>query len=168
MIKHKIFAFLIIFTLLGCTVDNNRSKVSSDLATLKKLIEIDIGISTLKWETFNTPEYTGGVPGPTDFVTLIAEFESNDPNWFTRLPVPEQKFYITPNASRTWLSSPFRELMSKNQNTAMNLAANGCRVYRTRMTKSRRIADTVVCNADTKILLYYNVVSPQNADGSPS
>lgn len=61
----------------GCNLERN-SKESNDIAALQQFIELDILPRSARWEVFGTPEYSAGVPAPTDFITLIAEVPALD------------------------------------------------------------------------------------------
>ena len=110
------------FFLLGCNMKDEVSKVSSDLAALRNVVNFDIKTKSTRWEVFGTPEYTGGVPGPTDFVTLIAEIEPEDQKFFEIMP-PTGEVWIAPEAARPWLSSTFRSMLEGNKNTTVNLSS---------------------------------------------
>lgn len=56
----------------GCDPKGNFNE-SSDVAAFHQLVELDLPAKSVRWEVFGTPEYSIGVPGPTDFVTLGAE-----------------------------------------------------------------------------------------------
>ena len=45
---------------------------SDDVEALRRVVELDTNPAAIRWEIFGTPEYVGGVPGPIDFVTLVA------------------------------------------------------------------------------------------------
>jgi hypothetical protein len=71
---NKIALSLVAAILLnGCNIENESGKISTDISALQKIVSLDMATPSGKWEIFGTPEYTGGVPAPTDYVTLIAE-----------------------------------------------------------------------------------------------
>lgn len=53
----------------GCNVESN-SKESTNIAAFLQIVELDLPARSVRWEMLSTPEYSMGVPGPTDFVTL--------------------------------------------------------------------------------------------------
>lgn len=84
-------------------MDESKSKVSSSADELHRIADIPFSAQSVRWEIFGTPEYHGGVPGPTDFITLAAELKHVDQNWLERLPDEEGSEFIVPGAVRPWL-----------------------------------------------------------------
>lgn len=55
----------------GCAPDNAPSHSSAEL---ERQVTADVPAAGVTWQIFGTPEYTGGLPAPTDYMTLIAEY----------------------------------------------------------------------------------------------
>lgn len=133
------------------------SKVSSDIAALRNVVNFDIQTKSIRREVFGTPEYTGGVPGPTDFVTLIAEIEPEDQKFF-ELMIPTGEVWIAPEAARPWLSSAFRSMLENSKNTTVNLSNKfPCRKLQTTLKQSSKPIDGFVCSGSGRMLLSFTL-----------
>nr|GEU80231.1 hypothetical protein [Tanacetum cinerariifolium] len=123
----SVIAVSLVFFLFGCDMSEEKQKVSKDLVAFRNMIALDIPIKTVTWEVFGTPEYNGGVPEPTDFLTLIAEIE----------PVSNEEFlnsdtgksvWIAPESPRPWLEKEFRNLLEISKNSSFDISLkNNCR-----------------------------------------
>jgi hypothetical protein len=130
-------------------------KVSSDMGKLKELISINIPASKIQWEVFGTPEYTGGVPGPTDFITLVAEIDPVDTKLIEKFELPAGKQFVVPEAGRAWLSSNFRNTLEKIGSYDKELPNSlNCKKYATTIRKSGRKIDGFICHDGKSYLLY--------------
>jgi hypothetical protein len=136
----------------GC--DMEKQKVSDDIVEFRSLVDTDLGAKSVRWEVFGTPEYTGGVPGPTDYVTLIAEVEPWDQERFEARP-ETGKQGITPEAARPWLSEGFRSMLAKHRNDSTDLSSiYNCRKFEAKIKKSQRPVNGFICNDSGKSLVY--------------
>jgi len=99
--RRVLLALSMLLTCLpGCSNDESNKKVSSSTAELQSIVDIPPSIQSIRWEIFGTPEYHGGVPGPTDFVTLEAEVDGIDEDWLNGLPNEAGNKFIVPGAAR--------------------------------------------------------------------
>ena len=98
----KINTLVLAIFLLGCQTKEETKNVLTDVAAFNGLVTVDIQPRTVSWEVFGTPEYTGGVPGPTDHVTLIAQTEASNDEKFDQRPTTGT-VWIAPESSRPWL-----------------------------------------------------------------
>lgn len=145
---------LIVFV-SGCSMNESKTKVSSSLAELQKIVDISLSPHSIRWEIFGTPEHRGGVPGPTDFVTLVAEVAPIDEHWFDRLPNEEGGEFIVPGAARPWMSSSFQHFLRKKQNAELLLPhARTCRLYRSRLKATLAPVEGFLCHDSGKALIY--------------
>ncbi|MYN04513.1 hypothetical protein GTP41_20690 [Pseudoduganella sp. DS3] len=145
--------------LSACKDDDAKPPQSEDAAALGAIISIEFPIKSARWDVFGTPEYSGGVPGPTDYITLMAELEPAD-NWFASLKEPTGTTAVVPEAARPWLTSSFRGLMEKSRNSNVDLSSHAdCRKYATTVKKSGRPVQGFVCNDDGKLLMYLTLSS---------
>lgn len=127
---------------------------SDDLAELQKIIELDLVAKSIHWEIFGTPEYTGGVPGPTDFVTLIAEVPSLDELKLGGRP-KAGAIWIAPEASRPWLSGVNRTMLAKFRNKSVDLSQfPNCRIASGKLKKTGKQVYGFICNGPVKALIY--------------
>ena len=142
----------------GCSARDQTSKPSGDVKALQQLVDISADLKSARWEMFGTPEYDGGAPGPTDYMTLIAEIEPvTHPESFTR-GTNSQSIYIVPEAARPWLSSKFRNVLKMNRNADIDLAkTSGCHAYDAKIKTSGRKASGFACENSGKILLYLSL-----------
>ena len=145
--------------LCGCSMDHKNSKVSDDAAALRKVIDIPTNVKSARWEIFGTPEYAGGVPGPTDYMTLVAELEPNGS--LKNLPVDTGNgtVYIVPESARPWMSRDFRSLLEKNKNSALDLATvKECHAYATRLVQTGDPVRGFMCAKPGRVLLYLSLL----------
>jgi hypothetical protein len=139
-------------SLSGC--HKSRERVSDDAIVLRNLIETDLPMNSVRWEVFSTPEYDGRVPGPTDYVTLIAVIEPVDSEKFQSRS-KEGKVWVAPGAVRPWLDEGFRWLLTKYRNHNMDLSGvPNCRKLQGRLRRAARPIEGFVCNAPGKSLIY--------------
>jgi hypothetical protein len=136
----------------GCDMKNG--KVSDDIVEFRNLVETDLRANSVRWEIFGTPEYTGGVPGPTDYITLIAEVEPWDQERFEARP-KTGKEVITPEAARPWLTEGFRVMLAKHRNASTDLSSMyNCRKFEAKIKKSQRPVNGFICNRSGRSLVY--------------
>lgn len=143
-------------SLSGCNVSNTDKAPPLDLPALKEKIKLDIPAQSAAWEIFGTPEYKGGVPGPTDLQTLVAEIELPRSNSNSKLDLPMAgEIFVAPESAREWLSPDFKELMKRTRNSKEDMGRkHGCFKYETTITASGRAVSGFVCVASNKALLY--------------
>lgn len=143
--------------LMGCTMEDQSSKFSTDIAKLQELVIFDFIPTSAKWEFFGTPEYTGGVPGPTDYVTLIVEFPSIQGKVFENMPAAA-KIWIAPESGRKWLSDPFRLLLDKKKNETADFSTNSdCRAISATLRQTRERVNGLACSRAGKLMVYLTI-----------
>ena len=142
----------------GCSAEDKKLKASDDVKALQQLVDLSPDLKSARWEMFGMPEYEGGVPGPTDYMTLVAEVEPvTNAESFTS-GTNGKAIYIVPEAARPWLSSHFQSILVKNRNTNFDLATTaGCHAYETKVKKSGRKVNGFSCEKSGKILVYLSL-----------
>ena len=144
---------LLMILLIGCESDS-RNKVSANVADFKDLVLPDYSISSIRWEVFGTPEHVGGVPGPTDYVTLIAAIHSTAP-----IQLNAGTIWLVPEAARPWLTPRFRSLFNRYRNTSVKLSSlPRCYPLRGILKKSGRQVDGFGCNEANRSVIYLTLV----------
>lgn len=139
------------------------SKVSTDVAALQKIVQLDFTPAAAKWEVFGTPEYIGGVPGSTDFLTLIAEVTPENPATFAAR-APAGKIWIAPKSARSWLSDAFHAMLDKQKNTTVDLSTSvNCRALNANRKQTGEVVKGFACNEGGRMLVYLTL-----ADNSKS
>lgn len=127
---------------------------SNDIAELRKKVQLDLAIRSARWEIFATPEDTGGVPGPTYLVTLVAEVDLVDQETFTDRP-GTGTVSIAPEAARSWLAEPFRSMLAKNRNRRVDLSStHNCRKLDGVLRETQERVEGFICNGSGKSLVY--------------
>ena len=150
-------------TIAFCTLGEERPGPSSDLAALRQVVAIPEGVTSARWEIFGTPEYTGGVPGPTDYMTLVAELDLADDTAFEADAPSHWPPSVVPEAPRPWLSAAFRDRLERSRNKELDIAGEAsCRPVRSRMSKSDRVVPGFACRAAGKTLLYLELLGPSD------
>ncbi len=156
----------------GCDMfaADKEDAVSRDIGALQRVVKISVPAKAIKWEIFGTPEDKGGgAPGPTDYVTLVAEVETTDRSWIGRLQESAGKEWIAPESVRPWLSPYFQILLNKS-NTDVN-KLNNCKKYEVEVTKSGRLVNGFACEHEGLLLIHVKLMGPSaknpNPDGPP-
>ena len=142
----------------GCSAQDKKLKASDDVKALQQLVDLSPDLKSARWEMFGTPEYEGGVPGPTDYMTLVAEVEPvTNAESFTS-GTNDKAIYIVPEAARPWLSSHFQSILAKNKNANFDLATTaGCHAYETKVKRSGRKVNGFSCEKSGKVLVYLSL-----------
>jgi hypothetical protein len=155
---NKIALFLVAAILfIGCNMKNESEKMSTDISALQKILILDIAMPSGKWEIFGTPEYTGGAPAPTDYLTLIAEISSTENDKFNSTP-PAGDIWIAPESARPWLSNNFRTMLDKSKNLTVNFSGHPeCRSLKAALRQTKEMVEGFSCNRDGRTLLYLTV-----------
>ena len=142
----------------GCSEHGKKSKASDDAGALQNLIDIPVKLTSARWEMFGTPEYDGGVPGPTDYMTLIAEIEPFEKSTLFKTGATDTNVYLVPGVARPWISSGFRSMLEKHKNTNINLGGMpGCHAYDTTIKKSGRLVTGFACTDANRVLVYLSL-----------
>ena len=146
-----------LFFLFGCSMSH--AAVSTDIRRFREIVDIEFPLASAKWEIFGTPEYKGGPPGPTDFITLIAELHSAETRFFRELSIPTGNELVAPEATREWLSLRFREMLAAKVVDDKEFSAKfNCREYSTTMRQSGRKVSGFICPDGEVYLLYLTLV----------
>jgi hypothetical protein len=140
--------------LCGCEDKERRERVSDDAAAFKNLVTIDIPYSTVRWEVFDTPEYTGGIPGPTDYITLVAQVTPATEHLSLR--AGSEIVWLAPESARPWLDAEFGSFFLKNlQYSSVDLAKNPhCHSLSAMLTKTSQPVEGFACAGKAKMLIY--------------
>jgi hypothetical protein len=143
--------------LSSCTMKDHAAGMSTDVGALQKIVRLDMVPASVKWERFSTPEYTGGVPGPTDFVTLVAEL--TPPGKIAHGTVaPLGKIWIAPKSARPWMAASSHALLDKLQNSTVDLSQyTHCRAVQATLTQTGQPVKGFACNDADKLLLYLTI-----------
>lgn len=151
--------FCVLFMVLctGCSKKDEVSKASTDVAALQKIVKLDFTPTSARWEIFGTPEYSGGVPGSTDFVTLIAELAPSDEKTFAAR-APAGKVWIAPESARPWLSNPFHSMLYKYKNVTIDLSEHAnCRPFNATLKKTGKQVSGFACTNAGKLFVYLTI-----------
>lgn len=144
--------------LAWCNSFEDPEQSSTDIDALKKLINLQFPYTSARWELVPTPELSGAVPGPTDYITLVAEIGPHNDQEFSSLPMAEL-FHPIPNTARSWMNAESRSLLSTS-----NAASSGrpqhsdCRNVTGILMRSSRTVTGHLCPSADRMLLYMVVV----------
>lgn len=156
-----VMAASIAVTLTACTMDDDKKPgVSNDISALRAFVDIPASVRSGQWEIFGTPEYTGGVPGPTDYMTLIAALEMPASQTVGESGNQDWKKSLVPEARRPWLPEYFRSLLAQHKNDPINATTPGCALYRTSIKQSGRPVKGFICRHGDQALIYLSLLSP--------
>ena len=145
-------ALCLIWLSLGACDASSGARSSTDQAELARMVKLDLPINTVRWEVFGTPEHAGGVPGPTDYVTLIAEIAP-------AIPVAPantaETAWITPGSARPWLSPNVKTLFTQHSNSQPVISHLGnCAPLQAELTKSGEKVQGFLCSGKASSVVY--------------
>ena len=136
---------------------NEATKVSINANDLQKIVNLDLAQRSVKWEMFGTPEYSGGVPGPTDFITLIVEVTPGNDEWESTAP-STGSVWIAPESPRSWLSGQFYSMLEKQRNSTLDLSKTAhCRSIQTTLRQTGEPVKGFECVDSGKKLIYLRI-----------
>ncbi|AVR96791.1 hypothetical protein [Pseudoduganella armeniaca] len=147
----------------GCAPDN---PPSHRIEELDRHVTTDIPASAVTWQIFGTPEYTGGLPGPTDYRTLIAQFRGVPAGWIARQDAPIGRVLVVPEAPRPWLAPGFRQLLADAHGNVVDLIDNRhCHPHIGYLRQSGRPVHGFICAQGGSVLLYLTLTEPVVTNG---
>lgn len=157
-VKYSLIYMISVLLLLsGCNEDSPKS--SKDMIAFNHIVAIDIPFKTVTWEVFGTPEHTGGIPGPTDYITLVAQVEPSDAANFDQLP-SRGSVWVAPESARPWMQKDFQQLLRVHKGKEMEIAKKqNCKAITAVLKKSLKHAEGFVCRSGTKMLIYIPIAS---------
>lgn len=149
-----IIAITVITCFTGCKMKDDPPKFSTDIPTLENIVELPIAYTEAKWEVFGTPEYSGGVPGPTDYMTLVAEISPKSGQKI-HYGLSSEPFWIAPESARTWLSPKFFKLLQESKNAYIDTTATpDCTPIEVTMRKSQTRRSGFICRGADSFLVH--------------
>ncbi|QBI02742.1 hypothetical protein [Pseudoduganella albidiflava] len=157
--RWRLLLFVFPLFLAGCPV--SAGEFSSNIEEIRKQIDLDIPSTSGKWEIFEIPE-AGGVPGPTDFVILIAEFDNVAASWASRKKLPiGQAWVIMPNAGRPWLSQRWKAVLRREASNKIAVTeSDNCHYYSAKVRKSGRVVEGFTCTHNCDVLVHLVLTKP--------
>lgn len=143
----------------GCSASDDRE--SSNLAELREQIVLNVPATRGTWEMFETPE-SGRVPGPVDYLTLVAELKDVPATWAAGKPERPDEAWVLPNAARPWLSAESKALLQRAVSDKTALRDDGhCRPHSAQVRKSGRVVTGFACTYGNRVLLYLTLSHPE-------
>jgi len=153
----RLFPFTLL-VLVGCN-SASTGKYSDDKAALLDLAKLDLPIHSARWETFETPENDGLVPGPTDYVSLIAELTPAVPITHSAHPTLSN-IWLTPNVARPWMTPHFRSLFAQHANARFtNTQSNRCQTLQATLAKTGKPIEGLVFSDASRSVIYLRLYS---------
>jgi hypothetical protein len=141
--------------LMGCE-RRVETKGASDVTAFQAIVDVNLPLNSVRWEVFGTPEYVGGVPGPTDFVTLIAEVTPAQPILIEESKTGE--IWIAPEAARPWLRQKFRGIFAKYANKYIDISTiAACKPIQAKLRKTGKLVPGFICNDVDASVLYLTI-----------
>jgi hypothetical protein len=157
-VRRLLLQLAIVAVSTGCAPDNPPSQ---RIEELDRQVTTDIPASAVTWQIFGTPEYTGGLPAPTDYWTLIAQFRGVPAGWIARLDAPIGRVLVVPEAPRSWLAPGFRKLLADAHGNVVDLIDNRhCHPHTGYLRKSGRPVHGFICAQGDSVLLYLTLTEP--------
>ena len=156
--NRTMIASLVAMLLLTSCDSHKQPEPSHDVTAFNNLIVLDFPVKKVTWEIFGTPEYTGGIPGSTDYLTLVAEIEPEGSTVLTSFPPLNTKTWIAPESARPWLGSDFHAFLSQYKNQTVDaMIAPHCRSVEAVLRKSGKPVAGLACQGTRNILIYATV-----------
>lgn len=140
---------------LGACGDEDEGGPSNDMSELASTVSLGLPAAKGTFEIVYTPESRGMLPGPTDYVSLVAELEIPGGS-----PPPRADShaladtYALSGMTRPWLSQPFRALLKAASSDRMALGRAGCEPFAAKITKSGRDVSGFSCRRGARMLIY--------------
>lgn len=148
-----IFFLTAIFHLTACKMNN--SAPNNDLDSLNKIVRIETNLQAARWEIFTTPEYQQGVPGPTDYISLVLEVEKPIEN-NTSKNAQSGLIWIAPEAARPWMTRESILFIENLKNQTVDLSRlNNCNKIFARLVKSNKKIEGIFCQFHTSSFMYF-------------
>ncbi len=155
---------LVALFLAGCKVNKPEQVPSTDMVALRDIVTLDIPTPSGKYEVFGTPESDEGIPGPTDYVTLVAELDVSEPSHLRSMgpdKKPHDDFILVPKASRSWLSEPFKSILTFHQNGKLDLRKYDCDLFSAKSKKDGHLLSGFLCLRGNRALIYLELFEAQ-------
>lgn len=161
LLRHSFVILIFLVSVPGC--DRSNEDPSSDINALRKQLIIDTPASAVTWEIFGTPEYTGWLPAPTDYITLVAEFDNVPQSWIEKQGKRIYKAWVVPEAPRSWLSPNFNKLLKSEAGNVVALS-NGapCFEHGANVRRSGRPVKGFACYSGGRVLIYLVLSEPNS------
>jgi hypothetical protein len=143
-----------LFLLLKASVTAPPPQVKSDATELRDIVNLDIPISSVKWEVFRSPD-DSFFPAPDVSTELIAEIVLADPSWFKPDGPIRSNWSLQAEFALPWLSDTFKRFMeraTKKDDVIAN--APNCGEFKSSIKQSGRPVEGFICAAEGKILLH--------------
>ena len=134
----------------GCS-DRTTPQYSSDVSTLRGVVDIKIPIETAKWEIFYHPEKVGGRMDNVEATILVAEIEPADPRWLKNSETTIGNKWLGPSDARPWISPELRVILTDEYVDSIKY---NCAYYETTGVTSNDRISGFACSTKSKILLY--------------
>jgi hypothetical protein len=127
---------------------------SDDIAALNLIVKIDAHLQTVRWEIFSTPEYKGGTPGPTDYVSLVAEAEiPGRDNLFKSRQSGE--IWMAPEVSRAWMKKENLFFLEKYKNKKIDVSVvKNCWIISAKYLKKNTTVEGLICKTSSNYIIY--------------
>lgn len=146
-------------TFIGCKDESSPKKVSSDMAALQKIVDLDVAAKSGRWEIFDSPEQSGLQVGPTDSTILMVELITEDKTPFSKL-LPGDEWIYVPEAERPWLDQNFRSLFKHKTGRSIDLSSESkCKPYNGKLKKPGKNVRGFTCISEKKQLIYLVLAS---------
>lgn len=156
--RHSVWSLLTFVSIFSACDGPKKSLASIDLDALQKVVLLDVQPISVEWEIFGTPEYTGGVPGPTDYVTLVAQIKPVDALAFARRPLA-QIIKLAPEAQRAWLAPAFKSLLDTKRGLTVDLSGNPrCREAHGTLRSNGTPVNGFACTDGDRMLVYLTLI----------
>jgi hypothetical protein len=151
-----------LISISGCKMEQH--DFSTDLQRFRSMIRVDADIRSIRWEVFGTPEYTGGVPGPTDYVTLVAEAEIANVRP-TKSSAGPGDAWIAPEAARSWLGNDFKSILYKHRNSRLDFSTTPtCVPIKALLVATNTTISGFACGNSARTLLYFTIADNSEKD----
>jgi len=119
-----IFIVAFVFSLHSNLAISEDEDVRTDMGELQEYLTLDQPINEVKWEIFGTPEWSHGLPAPTDYISIVISAPLT-PNIKLK-NTTRGRLFSTINSARPWLSSIEVKIMKMSSTYGTNKDKFNC------------------------------------------
>lgn len=133
---------------------------SNDHVKLEKIVNIGEGYADLKWELFGTPEWSGGVPGPSDYATIITVGKIINMDAVPPGNAGEPYYFLPPNSNRHWLNSEQSSIISFLINGNNPAPPVECLARTLKSSSNDKAFDAIECRYGREFVMAIFIMQP--------
>ncbi|WP_143707464.1 hypothetical protein [Uliginosibacterium sp. TH139] len=140
--------------------EGSQLSFSTNIDELRRYINIDSGLQVSQWEIFGTPDWEGGVPGPTDYLSILFVGPTEHAQQKSAGDESHKVDFLPPNAVRAWLGSEEKEALQRILGRKSQVANAFCALRSFYAVKSNKSVEGFACILGTRTLYFVLLAEP--------